>query len=202
MMKLLKFTIFIITASRPHAHGALMSHLLSQGHHRASETLLYQNNKDSLSDDSLSRRDIVLLSVGASAYAKVASSAIAKLKRGDAYPPEHEDRVSKTFGRAVLDASSCAINRPLRLLEVGIGDQCRTISRGLYDEALSNLSKSTTAKDGIEMIGVDISAPSEDTAKAAAEKLRTDHPSLSLTFNAMRGDIVEGLHMFPDDYFG
>lgn len=156
---------------------------------------------DSDSENVLSRREIIILGIGGTAYAKVVASAVSKIKRGDAYPPEHENRVSHIFERAVLEASSNASNgRPLRVLEVGIGDKCRTIVRGMYDETLLSIAKLDNPPP-IELVGVDVEAPVENVVKNANQYLSDKFPSISISLMALEGDIVQGLKSFSDGYF-
>jgi len=167
---------------------------------------LYQSQEPS-SETNLSRRDIVRLVVGGTLYAKVVGSCISKVKRGDAYPPDHEARVANVFKRSILEAASSKsyTERPLRVLEVGIGSGCRTIMRGLYDGAftsLSDLGGGGGGVSGIEFVGVDIDTPSDDIVKAAKERLVGIAPSIPVSLNVMNADIVEGLSTFPDGYFG
>jgi len=170
-----------------------------------SKSVLFQSEKDddSSSEIKLSRREIFVLAVGGAAYAKVVSSAISKLKRGDAYPEEHEMRVANIFRHSIIEASSSISdsNRPLRILEVGIGDKCRTIMRGMYDDALKDVSESKSRISGVEIIGVDIDAPSDDVVESARKKLGSISASLPVTFNAMQADVEKRLN-FPDKYFG
>jgi hypothetical protein len=169
-----------------------------------SKSVLFQSEKnDSSSEIKLSRREIFFLAVGGVAYAKVVSSAISKLKRGDAYPEEHEMRVANIFRHSIIEASSSISdsNRPLRILEVGIGDKCRTIMRGMYDDALKDVSESKSRISGVEIIGVDIDAPSDDVVEFARKKLGSISASLPVTFNAMQADVEKRLN-FPDKYFG
>jgi len=166
---------------------------------------LNQSDDDSNSSETnLSRREIIILAVGGTAYARVASSAISKLKRGDAYPEEHEMRVAGVFRRSIMQAASSisGTSRPLRILEVGIGDKCRTIMRGMYDDALKDLSENKSERiSGVEMFGVDIDAPSNDVVSSASAKLGSISPSLPVTFNAIQSDLEKRLD-FPDKYFG
>jgi len=50
----------------------------------------------------LTRREATLLLVGGTAYAKLASDVLRKIQRGEAYPPEHENRASDTFEVALV----------------------------------------------------------------------------------------------------
>lgn len=175
---------------------------------RPNHLVIYQSQDPSSESDkniqsaSLSRREVAVLAIGGLAYGKVVSVTISKIKRGDAYPPEHESRVANVFKRTLVEAASrIDQDRPLRILEVGIGSSCRTIMRGLYDEAFAALSKSDFSA-GIDLVGADIDAPSQDTIKDAKERLvGNSNLNCSLSLNVVNADLVEGLS-FPDGYFG
>lgn len=156
-------------------------------------------------EETLSRREILTLTVGGITYAKVAASALTKINRGDAYPEEHENRVSDAFERSILEAhlsSNRDVNTPLRILEIGIGTSCRTVIRGLYDKAFKKLAlfSEKTTKPGIEFIGLDVDATPTKAFETARMKLMTSFPNLSISFGVIQGDIVGGL-VFPDGYF-
>ncbi len=164
--------------------------------------------------EALSRREWIILGIGGTAYAKVVSTAISKIKRGDAYPPEHEDRVAHVFERAILEASGSINNsieehsRPLRILEIGIGDTCRTVVRGLYDGAFAKLAQQREQMEikhpsKIEFMGIDIDTPSDDVIASTQKQLTDSYPSLDISFRAMERDIVNGLEIshIPDGYF-
>jgi hypothetical protein len=166
---------------------------------------VFFNKKDDV-EENLSRREILTLTVGGIAYAKVAASAITKIKRGDAYPEEHENRVSDVFQRSIIEAylsTDRDVNVPLRMMEIGIGKGCRTVMRGLYDSAFTKLAlyPEITANSGIEFIGLDLDETPMETLKTAKNKLISSFPNLPISFDVIQGDIVRGLG-FPDGYFG
>ncbi len=85
------------------------------------------------------------------------------------YPLEHEEKVIFTLDCAMQASASFQTQkqtvpiqrRPFRILEVGIGTNCRTIQRGLYDQAFMNFetnlsSSSSSIFHGIEIVGMDI----------------------------------------------
>jgi len=175
---------------------------------RSNHLLIYQSQDPSsesekdIESTSLTRREVAILAIGGLAYGKVVSVAISKIKRGDAYPPEHESRVANVFKRTLVEAAAAKIDqdRPLRILEVGIGSSCRTIMRGLYDDAIAALSKSDFSA-GIDLVGADIDAPSQDTIKDAKERLIGSSDFAGpMSLNVVSADLVEGLS-FPDGYF-
>lgn len=150
---------------------------------------------------------------------------MARIIRGDNYPPEHEERVSTTFENTITLAASrlsaspngrkddsvlLAGCRPLRVLEVGIGSACRTVAVGLYDEALAKVSASQASPlklpypiTNIDIIGADIDLPKPDVLKKAQDKLSTREGGeldLPVSFEVIKGDITDKLP-FPDGYF-
>ena len=89
-------------------------------------------------------------------------------------------------------------------MEIGIGKKCRTVIRGLYDGAFTQLAQlhpEMTKKSEIEFIGLDIDEIPMGTLKTARKKLVDSCPNLPISFDVIQGDIVRGLS-FPDGYFG
>lgn len=177
--------------------------------------------------DKLSRRDAILLGGGSILYGKVLSDAISRIGSGF-YPLEHERRVSSTFKRAVLESSNNlyrksdieeggVTSRAFRILEVGIGEDYRTIFSGNYDDALKSFF-SRYPNQSISFTGLDyldITAESKINSKvkklAEANIYLQEHldPSTSssatiqrkVNFDIMQGDICESLPSIPDGYF-
>mmetsp|Transcript_7179 Transcript_7179/g.12881 ORF Transcript_7179/g.12881 Transcript_7179/m.12881 type:complete len:339 (-) Transcript_7179:223-1239(-) len=153
----------------------------------------------------LSRRDAVFLSVGAVVYGKLVSDAVRKVARGTDYPEDHERRTRDTFRRALLEAPTKA-NEPLRILEVGMGTDCRTIRRGIYDQAFQDLMKVSPSLviNGIQLTGVDLDLPKKDIVTKAQEKLASvggvDKKG-HIMFDVQEGDLVKGLSRFKDGHF-
>lgn len=161
----------------------------------------------------LSRRDTIFLSTGGLAYAKLLGDVLFRLSRGDAYPPEHEDRVRSTFRTAIVEAARSAADRdgqtkrPLRVLEVGVGPRCRVASQGLYGAAMDDVLLLGSTREGeqgaafpiswVELVGIDLTAPSADAVNGAREALsRPDGcvlPWFRVTFDACEGDLTAGL---------
>lgn len=167
----------------------------------------------------LSRRDAFLLLVGGTAYTKLAYTVLTKVQRGEAYPPEHEDRAANTF-KVALSSSASFMNeksahnitsylpRPLRVLEVGVGSSCRTFVRGMYDSAIREVVDLTNMQpgviSGIEFLGVDIDIPqTQQIVQNALEHINSIDPTISfpITLDIQPADITKGLP-FPDGYFG
>jgi hypothetical protein len=200
----LSFAVSIIYSEAKYSSAAFFSYHARDGRTRV-KTLFQRHEKNG---EDLSRREILaIVVVGGFGYAKIASSALSKIKRGDAYPEEHENRVSNIFQTAILEASlsvgSHGLKGPLRILEVGIGKNCRTVLRGLYDDALAQLSLLSDKSFiyGIEFTAVDFDIPTNDILQSVRSKLSASSLSLPVTFDIVKGDIVKGLD-FPCRYFG
>ncbi len=162
--------------------------------------------KDAASDSSeLSRRD-VLLTVpialgGAVVYGKLLSESVEKLTRGElVYPDSHESRAKSTIADAVLASiPRTEIQRPLRILEVGIGKDCRVIRRGLYNDALEQVSSRGIVS--IDLVGVDIASPSMGAMDAAKQVLgKNNNNSPKVSFEFVPGSLTSRLD-FSNGYF-
>jgi len=150
-------------------------------------------------------------------YAKIVADAWRRLQRGDdVYPPEHEEKISSTLDRA-MQASIREIQqqqqhrgilppskRTFRILEVGIGDHCRTIQRGLYNQAFINLETyaSSPFLDSIDIIGLDIQSPTPQVLQSVYTKLARNKQPFPITFQFIQGDISNNTQLpFPEGYF-
>ena len=171
-------------------------------------TLALRSGSENQENSDLTRREIVILALGGTAYAKVVSSAVSKIKRGDAYPEEHESKVKTVFEKTILEAAKSKdySDRPLRILEIGIGSNCKTVVRGFYDETLRKLSDMNPSSreiiSGVEMYGIDIDPPRNEVVELAREKLNDKQYSMPIKFQANYGDIEKGLLSFRDGFFG
>jgi ubiquinone/menaquinone biosynthesis C-methylase UbiE len=164
-----------------------------------------------------SRRELLTVPVAAGGtvlYGKLLSSVTRKLTRGDlVYPDSHERRVKATITEAVLasirqsqtyvkkDAANDRIGRPLRILEVGIGKDCRVIRRELYNEAFAEASSRGVAS--IDLIGVDTIVPTTTALESAKDVLlrkEEDNNHADVSFEFVRGSLTSRLD-FPDGYF-
>ena len=148
----------------------------------------------------LSRRDAILFGAGAVGYGKILGDTLSKLARGDERPALHENKVKDTFALAFQTAINNADGvqaRPLRILELGVGNDFRTVQRGLYEGAIKILDESEIYK-GFDLYGIDVDSPSDTNLKKAKEKLSilSQNPT-SLQFSL--GDAAE--INFPIDYF-
>lgn len=107
------------------------------------------------SSNTLSRRDSLLIGVGAAAtygYTKAIAEAFDRID----YPREHEEMVRSmlrtTLSAAIDEKAKSNTHEPIRLLEVGIGTAARLIRRGLYE---------FPAGTSIDLTGMDVSIPSD-----------------------------------------
>jgi len=100
-------------------------------------------------------------------------------------------------------------DRPLRILEVGIGEDCRTILNGSYDAALQSFL-SQYPNQNVELFGVDyIDMKSSSKTNAVVSKARTYlkekyniYEVDKIKFDVMQGDIsILLLPSIPDGYF-
>ena len=122
--------------------------------------------------ENLSRRDAILFGGGSILYGKIVSDTLRKVSARSklSYPEEHEKRVSLTFERAIMESSqslygiqdssnlisdiTSSTNRPFRILEAGVGKDCRTILSGGYEAALQSFF-SRYPNQNIELYGLD-----------------------------------------------
>lgn len=155
------------------------------------------HSKSSNENEEVSRREfggLIVGAIGAVGYVKLASSAIKQITRGEGvYPMEHEDMVSAVFRRAIVEAAKeTPSEKTFRVLEVGIGPNCRTIMRGIYNDAFQDFNRN------VQLYGVDIDPPSEESIALAREKISVSNPGVE--FTAEKGDVVQGLS-YPNGFF-
>jgi hypothetical protein len=126
-------------------------------------------------------------------YAKIVGDALNRLQRGDVYPPEHEQKVVLTLQKAILESARAARNnspRPFRVLEIGIGKECRSIIRGLYDVALADLQQYIPSTfTGVDIVGFDLERPKSTDILSINQKLST--MPFPVNFHFVQGDITE-----------
>jgi ubiquinone/menaquinone biosynthesis C-methylase UbiE len=161
-----------------------------------------------------SRRDLLVWPIGvggAVLYGKLVSDAFQKLSRGElVYPDAHEQRVETTIATAVVGAiprntetveSSVTLERPLRILEVGVGKDCRVARRDLYRKAFSEVASSQTCTK-IELTGLDIVSPSENVLDITRDFVRDlgIEYNIEANFNYRQGSVTEQLE-FEDGHF-
>jgi len=174
-------------------------------------------NKDSITDSvpGLSRRDWFTVPIGVGGavfYGKLLSDATKKLTRGDlVYPDSHERRVKSTIATAVIasippnqrsskEDTLERLGRPLRILEVGIGKDCRVIRRGLYKDAFAEVASRGVTK--IELTGVDIVSPTMAAVERARDVLlrKVENNDADVAFEFVEGSLTAGLN-FQDGFF-
>ena len=127
------------------------------------------------------------------------------------YPQQHNQRVSSTIQEAlVLAASSMVSNpshvstpltastldRPLRVLEVGMGADCRLIRSGLYNLAFETLAKNGVSR--VELVGMDLVRPKQDSIEKARDYLNQfssrpdlDSAALDIKLTVFEQDILQ-----------
>ena len=168
---------------------------------------------------SLSRRDVLTFTataIGGTAYAKLVADTLVKVSRGIVYPEEHERRVESTITTALVESvrqkqqqqqattSASAIDhKTLRIVEVGIGQDCRLIRRGLYNKALSTIQSMGIEK--VEIYGVDVVEPKAKAIQDASQVLlQQQQQSMSPSsvfhtqFHFRQGDLETALPFLPN----
>lgn len=145
--------------------------------------------------------------VGAVAYGTIVKNALGRVISLQAmdYPPEHTRRVARTIHDTLHLArverslsllpsslpSSIQQQQLLRVLEVGIGQDCRLIRSGLYNDAFDALA--TMGVTRIELVGMDLVRPKEASIQKAMDYLnerQRDSP-LQVDLTIMEGDITQ-----------
>jgi SAM-dependent methyltransferase len=161
--------------------------------------------------NSFSRRSLLIWPVGvggAVIYGKLVGDAVSKLTRGDlVYPIGHEQRVESTIALALaqgvlppatfLDGTN---QRPMRVLEVGIGSDWRVQRRGLYGLGLNQLAERNVT--ALELTGVDVKIPKPEILRDAVQRVSTvaEINNIHVDLNLVEGSITTKLD-FPDGYF-
>lgn len=151
---------------------------------------LSNSNNDNNSKSLVSRRDAWKVGVGgavAIGYGKILGDTLSRISRGMAFPDEHERRVATTIRQALVTAAAAASDKPMRILEVGIGSDCRLIRRGLYDEAFTKLYDLGVTK--VELVGIDLGKPKDKVIQQAKDYLK-DCP-LTVDLTVLEGDFTD-----------
>jgi ubiquinone/menaquinone biosynthesis C-methylase UbiE len=159
----------------------------------------------------LSRRDlfswrIPLVGIGAFAYSNLVVKAISF--QDIAYPEPHESRVRSVISTAFMNAAATLNDesyskRPFRILEIGIGRNCRLIRRGLYDSAIHNLVDSFQVSS-IELTGVDFRLPDDQIYQESRKKLDQlqKESQSAINFQTINGSITSSSTLpWEDGYF-
>ena len=152
----------------------------------------------------LSRRDYWKLSIGVAggiSYGKLVGDTLHRISQGIERPLAHEQRVEAAITLALAESAvSVKSDQPFRILEVGIGSDCRLLRRGLYSNGLEQLESRKMAR--VEVIGVDLARPSDDVLRKARTALfeqRSDD-SMQVELDIISGDVTTGL-LYPAGYF-
>lgn len=120
------------------------------------------------------RRDLLIKApIGAVftyAYGRVFYNTLSNI--GIKHPEEHESRVRSTIYRTLAEAATTvSLSKTIRdqimmrVLEVGIGSDCRLIRRNLYDEGLQAAKEQGITK--VQLVGVDLQVPNQNTLQLA-----------------------------------
>jgi SAM-dependent methyltransferase len=106
-------------------------------------------------------------------YGRLAYNSLSNL--GIQFPEEHERRVQSTIARTLSTAAATTADKSstLRVLEVGVGTDCRLARRGLYQAGLEALEGRV---ERVELVGVDLQLPKPGTLDAARRRLEEDSP--------------------------
>jgi ubiquinone/menaquinone biosynthesis C-methylase UbiE len=165
-----------------------------------------------LNDGLLARRDLLwkapLGAFGTYAYGKLAYNALSV--NDIRYPKEIESRIESTITSSFLNALPVVndgmnpqrnIERPLKVLEVGIGKENRLLRRGLYDSGFHEVARHVSR---LKLTGLDFrvaTKPSvlEDTKSKLVEVQNKE--GLQIDLEVVDGDIMERQHQFKDGSF-
>lgn len=157
-------------------------------------------------DWTTNRRDVLKIAaagIGGSAYTVLVGKVFSKISRGLVFPESHERRVKSTISTALTAAAKKQLDsndrRVLRVLEVGVGEECRMIRRGLYEDALQELQ--SMGAEEVMISGVDIKTPKKEILLDAADMLQHDtDDGFKAGFQFLSADVTEPLP-FPQSYF-
>lgn len=154
---------------------------------------------------SVHRRGLLSVPIGiggAIVYGRLVADAVERLSRGAlAFPEAHEHRVEAMISKALMTSIPMQPNsRALRVLEVGIGKDCRLIRRGLYTNALEQLSDHGVSK--LELNAVDICMPDESVLEGATMRFKemAGNKGIEADFHFLQKSITSRLN-FPDGWF-
>jgi len=108
--------------------------------------------------------------------------------------------IPQTQSNGNNDATNDGIGRPLRILEVGIGKDCRVIRRGLYNDAFAEVS--SRGVTNIDLIGLDIVSPTTGALERAKAVLlrKVENDRADVSFEFVKGSLTSRLD-FRDGYF-
>lgn len=182
-------------------------------------TKLRSSNDPNNRDVTLSRRDMIysalkipVFTVALYAYGRVLYNVLSTpsiataLFNGGApiYPLQHEQRIAQMIKVAFDAASNTSTSTKIfRVLEVGIGTEARLIRRGLYNDAIHQLSDKTKIRR-LEITGLDVQIPTKDEVVTDMNKMIQaikNKESIDISLNVVQSSITEPLKQFPDGYF-
>lgn len=137
------------------------------------------------------------------------------------HPPTHERRVRSTVSRTLVEAVASWPRHPtngggnhrhhhhhhrrphvLRVLEVGIGPDCRVIRRDLYGEGLQQaLALGNGTIEKVQVVGVDIKVPKADTLQSARGVLQEATGAVPVDLDVLQQSITGPALPFDDGSF-
>jgi SAM-dependent methyltransferase len=190
---------------RVHAFSITPPHLTNRRRHDARASTgnkVRKASKDPTPD--VPRRavfDLPFLAVGSAVITgELLAAAVSGLSL--ARPADHEQRVADTIRRTLVEAAASASTPVMRVLEVGIGADCRLIRRGLYNQAIEKLVTSSGAVKQLEITGIDLQIPKDATVQDAQlllDQLSRD-TGVQSTLKVQQASITNRLP-FPDGAF-
>ena len=231
-MKVLISSLFLLLALAPVHCFIIDVKTKSCSHKSKLQSLLWSAPPDSNLDESvdLTRRCTLVnffqSAAGLATTTFIGSTAVivpavSEFVSRNPFPREQERRISKLFETAIVEAcrsgGKLLPGGTLRMLEVGIGPNCRSIMNGLYDDALLALSAESKPFDDsgdalvnddanvdtrIEMVGLDINLPTPEKAAMAQDWFDLVSPSIPVSFRTINANIENQLNDFEDGYFG
>lgn len=126
---------------------------------------------------------------------------------GIKHPAAHEQRVQSTIATTLQVAAKAqqqasSNKKILRVLEVGMGTDCRILRRGLYTEGLQSLVASNNNMiDTVQLTGVDLQIPNDQVLGQARQVLQETTTPLQVDLNVIQHSITDGKLPFDDGYF-
>ena len=138
---------------------------------------------------------------------------------GIKHPAAHEQRVESTIATTmqVAAAAAAAAAQPqspniLRVLEVGIGTDCRIVRRGLYKKGLQSLVGATSNNgriDTVQLTGVDLHVPNDEVLEQARQVLQQQQQQQQqqeslipvVDLQVLQHSITDGKLPFDNGYF-
>ena len=133
--------------------------------------------------------------------------------RGIRHPAEHEQRVQATITQTLLASAAKpghgSSDPSLRVLEVGMGTDCRIVRRGLYSQGFQQIAMKAKRNGDhkvqtIQLVGVDVQRPSSTVLDEARQvlnnKSNNSNNNLTVDLQFLQHSIIEKLP-FEDGYF-